>query len=256
MKLHLDNNRYIDTDQPIDISIPLKSGEKNVNAWYVDPVQITPVRTELFTGSVAEGGSVNFRNIALNPHGNGTHTECVGHITEEVYSINDVLKTFWFEAILVSIAPQKIENENYGEIDDVITIDQIKKAFTNYDNEKALVIRTLPNKEEKKTHQYSNENPAYIDAEAMKWLVENTAIDHLLIDLPSVDREVDNGVLACHHIFWNVPQKPNLKKTITELVYIPSEVKDGKYFLNIQITSLVNDASPSKPVLYDILTLS
>lgn len=256
MKLHLDQNRFIDTSQPIDISIPLREGENNVNAWYVDPVKITPVRTEQFTGSVVEGGSVNFRNISLNPHGNGTHTECVGHITEEVYSINDVLKTFWFEAVLVSITPKKIENQNYDETDHLVTLDQIQNALGEYNKEKALIIRTLPNAEEKKIHHYSNENPPYIAPEAMEWLVQNTEIDHLLIDLPSVDREFDEGVLACHHIFWNVPQKPNLKKTITELVYIPSKIKDGKYFLNLQITSLVNDASPSKPVLYDILTLS
>ena len=78
----------------MDISIPLRAGAENVNAWYVDPVSIEPVRTEHFTGSVAEGGSVNFRNIRFNPHGNGTHTECVGHISTEVESINKHLKEF------------------------------------------------------------------------------------------------------------------------------------------------------------------
>ena len=65
----------VDLSQPLDISIPLRTGKENVSAWYVDPIKIEPVRTEQFTGSVEEGGSVNFRDISFNPHGNGTHTE-------------------------------------------------------------------------------------------------------------------------------------------------------------------------------------
>ena len=40
--------------------------------------------------------------------------------------------------------------------------------------------------------------------------------------------------------------------TITELIYVPNEIKDGLYLLQIQIASLEIDASPSKPVLYEI----
>src|SRR5690554_2422665 len=96
----------VDLSQPLDISIPLRAGKENVSAWYVDPIKIEPVRTEQFTGSVKEGGSVNFRNISFNPHGNGTHTECVGHIAKEVYSINQQLKRFFFWAELISIKPK------------------------------------------------------------------------------------------------------------------------------------------------------
>lgn len=256
MKFFIDNKQYIDTTKPIDISIPLRAGQSNVNAWYCDPVSIVPVRTEDFTGSVAEGGSVNFRNVVLNPHGNGTHTECVGHITKEVFSINDTLKEFWFSAYLITIEPQKIFNKKYNTEDKVITLEGLKKALENYDHESSLIIRTLPNDTEKLNHHYSNENPPYIAADAMEWIVQNTQVEHLLIDLPSVDRELDDGELAAHHLFWNVPDKPNHHKTITELIFVPANIKDGHYFLNLQITSLENDASPSKPVLYDILTLS
>jgi hypothetical protein len=31
-----------------------------------------------------QGSSTNFNNIYFNPHGHGTHTECVGHITEKL----------------------------------------------------------------------------------------------------------------------------------------------------------------------------
>ena len=64
----------VDLSDPIDISIPLVSGENRLSAWSVSPITIEPVRTNGFIGSVEEGGDVNFRNIAFNPHGHGTHT--------------------------------------------------------------------------------------------------------------------------------------------------------------------------------------
>src|ERR1700741_4763931 len=85
-----------DLDQPFDVSIPLRAGDENVNAWYVGPVKIEPVKMGDWIGDVKQGGSVNFRNIFFNPHGNGTHTECVGHISKEDYSINQCLKKFFF----------------------------------------------------------------------------------------------------------------------------------------------------------------
>lgn len=231
--------------EPIDISIPLKPGKDNVSAWYVEPVSIEPVLTEQFTGSVKLGGSVNFRNISFNPHGNGTHTECVGHISKEEYSINQCLKKFFFLAQVATIKPEKIDNGDF-----VITEKQINSIQFEADL-KAIVIRTSPNPESKKEKQYSNTNPPYIEASAIKHLTK-IGIDHFLIDLPSVDREQDGGKLASHHIFWEYPNNPQLHRTITELIYVPNSCKDGLYLLNLQIASFENDASPSKPVLYSI----
>lgn len=236
----------VDLSQPLDISIPLRTGKENVSAWYVEPIKIEPVRTEQFTGSVEEGGSVNFRDISFNPHGNGTHTECVGHISEKVYSINQNLKQFFFLAELISIEPKTLSNG-----DAVITAEQISTARKSKDAE-AIVIRTLPNDKEKKNKQYSNTNPPYIEKEAVVELV-NSGINHLLIDLPSVDREMDEGVLAAHHALWEYPDNTQMHRTITELIYVADVIKDGEYLLNLQIAPFENDASPSKPVLYKLI---
>lgn len=244
--LKINQKEYaVDFSKPIDISIPLKSGKGNVSAWYVDPVKIEAVQTEQFTGSVKLGGSVNFRDITFNPHGNGTHTECVGHISVEEYSVNQCLKTFFFLAQLHTIEPKTISNG-----DAVITYEQIN-TIEIHKGVEAFILRTKPNPPEKKIMQYSNSNPPYIEAKAMKHLVDK-GVKHFLIDLPSVDREFDDGVLASHHVFWNYPEKPALDRTITELIYVPNSVDDGLYLLNIQMASFENDASPSKPVIYAI----
>ena len=250
MKLWLDKNTFIDTANGIDISIPLVAGPNNVNAWYCDPVKIEPVVGEGFIGAVKQGGAVNFNNVMLNPHGNGTHTECVGHISKEFYSINDVLKQFHFDAHVITVQPKKVFNEQYQEDDLVIDKASILECELDISHLDALVIRTLTNSTEKKTHQYSNTNPPYFTACAMQYIVDS-GIKHLLVDLPSVDREVDGGELNAHRIFWNYPTNPSLTKTITELIYVPNSVSDGNYHLEFQIISIMNDASPSKIMLYN-----
>jgi hypothetical protein len=36
------------------------------------------------------------------------------------------------------------------------------------------------------------------------------------------------------------------------MIFVDNEVKDGSYLLNLQIASFENDASPSKPILFEI----
>jgi kynurenine formamidase len=244
------NNFQIDLSKPIDISIPLSNTDKNPIAWYIEKPEIEPVKFGDWVGKVSEGSSTNFNNIFFNPHGHGTHTECLGHITREFYSINQCLKQFFFTAELVSIKPENIND------DLVITKHQIEKAL-NGKNPEAIVVRTLPNLQSKKSINYSKTNPPYLAEEAAIF-IRKIGIQHLLIDLPSVDREEDEGKLLAHKAFWNVKNVNNLNAdarlncTITEMIFVSNDIEDGNYLLNLQIASFENDASPSKPILYII----
>ncbi len=240
------NQKYtVDLSKPLDISIPLIASDTNVNAWYIDAPKIEPVIDGKWIGQVAKGASTNFNNITFNPHGHGTHTECVGHITPEFYSINAVLKQFFFKTEIISITPTKRGN------DKVITKDLIKNALISKDCN-ALVIRTLPNQDNKLNQQYSHTNWPYLTEEAAKFIRE-TGIEHLLIDLPSVDKEKDDGKLLAHKAFWDYPNAIRYHATITELIYVNNNITDGVYLLNLQIAPFENDAAPSKPILYKIL---
>ena len=250
------NNFEIDLSKPIDISIPLTNTDENPIAWYIEKPSIEPVVFGDWIGKVSEGkSSTNFNNIFFNPHGHGTHTECLGHITNDFYSINQSLKQFFFFAELISVTPEII-----GE-DLVITLENILTALNATLKlgipKEALIIRTLPNQKEKKSRKYSNTNPPYLSEDAAIFIRESE-IQHLLIDLPSVDKEHDEGKLLAHKAFWNVKDTHNLNSdarfnaTITEMIYVPDEIEDGNYILNLQIASFENDASPSKPILYKI----
>ncbi|MHA7058791.1 cyclase family protein [Aquimarina sp. M1] len=230
--------------EPLDISIPLTANEENVNAWYISPPKIEPVKDGDWTGKVSEGASTNFNNIYFNPHGHGTHTECVGHITKEFYSINHVLKQFFFTAALISVTPKK------QGADLVITKKKIEEAIQH--NPEALIVRTLPNNKEKLNKQYSHTNWPYLSEKAAIF-IRKQGIKHLLIDVPSVDKEKDDGKLLAHKAFWNHPKDTRFEATITEMIFVKNNIQDGDYILNLQIAPFENDASPSKPVLYKIL---
>lgn len=242
-------NKKINLAEPIDISIPLSNTDNNPIAWYLEKPEIEPVRFGDWIGKVAQGSSsTNFNTISFNPHAHGTHTECLGHITHEFYSINQCLKQFFFGAELISVTP-----ETQGE-DLIITQKQLSEALQGKQPE-AIVIRTLPNSVDKQSKKYSHSNPPFL-SEAAAVFIREAGIQHLLIDLPSIDKEKDDGKLLAHKAFWNVKNTQRLNpdarltSTITELIYVPESIVDGSYLLNLQIASFENDASPSKPVLY------
>lgn len=235
----------IDISKPIDISIAIDPKKQSVNAWYIDNPKIKPEKFDDYEVSVANGAVVNFNSISFNPHSHITHTECVGHITKEVHSINQNLKHYFHLAEVVTIAPL------FHNGDFLIGVKQLKTALRNKKRD-AIVIRTLPNLEDKKSMDYSNTNPTYLSEKAAIYLKEK-GIKHLLIDLPSVDKEKDEGRLLSHNAFWNTDGKLRMDATITEFIYVPNDVEDGEYLLNLMIAPFENDATPSKPILYEII---
>lgn len=243
--LSYNNKTYrADLSNPHDISLPLKEGSGNPNCYWAEAILFETIRAGNFVGSVKEGGSVNYQKLSLTPHGNGTHTECYGHISADGATLNQNLKVFHFIAEVISVTPTPTGN------DFVITRDSLAEKIKNK-GVAALIIRTLPNTETKKAAQYSGTNPPYLHHEAAAFLTAS-GIKHLLLDLPSVDREVDGGQLLAHKAFWKFPEQTRTDCTITELIFVDDRIADGLYLLNLQITSLEMDASPSKPVLYKL----
>ncbi len=240
---HNGNSYRVDLNKFHDISIPM-GGESGVQAWYLNAPEISPVRDGDFIGEVAQGSSVNFRNIFFNPHAHITHTESMGHIHETIFSVNENLKEHYFITEVISIDPLQVASDR------IIGKDQIEKMLAGK-RPKALVIRTLPNVENKLAINYSNTNPTYMEWQAAAWLNE-IGVEHLLIDTPSVDREQDNGELKAHKAFWGYPDTKRLHCTISEFVFVKDSIPDGTYFMNLQTAPIENDATPSRPILHEM----
>lgn len=239
-----DRHLQVDLGNPVDLSIPVEN-RGGVNAWYVDRARIHPHEENGFVGSVEAGNAVNFRDISFNPHAHGTHTETLGHISETDLSIHSALSRYFFLARVISLHPQQ-----YGN-DQVLSKDQLEACVQGQVPE-AVVIRTLPNPRTKLSRSYSHTNWPYLQAEAVE-LLAKAGVSHLLIDTPSVDKEKDDGALLAHKAFWYLDGQPRLKATITEFIYVPDDVPDGDYLLELQVAAFVNDAAPSRPLLYPIL---
>ena len=266
-KFYVNNKEYeINTPEGIDISIPMLFNREQPNIYDVDKASAKAFKSEQFTGDTRLGGSCNFEEYKLIPHCNGTHTECVGHISDERISIHTTLRDSLIPSTLISAVPIDAFNttDNYSphkrEGDIMITVKALKDALgdINKDFIKGLIIRTLPNDDSKKSRRYSQNHPPYFSIEAME-LITELGIEHLLVDIPSVDRAFDKGRLTNHHIYWNVKQGSHevdrLKhslKTITEMIYAPNDVEDGFYLLNLQIAPFAADAAPSRPVIYSV----
>ena len=244
-----------------DLSIPLKFNGEQPNVYGVEPASSKACEYGDLVGDTRRGGSVNFEEYSFIPHCNGTHTECVGHITDERITINECLKDISIDAILISVEVEKAGEcgDKYfptPEPDDLmISKRNLKEALKQYEESPisgALIVRTLPNDDTKKTMAY--ESAPYFSNEAIEYIL---GFDHLLCDLPSIDRMRDDGNLSNHRLFWDVDsgskeikEETRVQSTITELIYVPDEVEDGTYQLNLQIPPFESDAAPSRPIIW------
>ncbi len=249
------------------IAINLDFTGTQPNHFGVAKASTQTVEVGVFTGDTQRGGSCNVDQLTLIPHCNGTHTESVGHIVNQDVPVCDLALGGWFMARLVSVPLVAVRDtsESYrpelDHHDALVTRAGLQRCCTGFDLREmtALVIRTLPNEKAKRSRSYGNpHHPAFLTIEAMQWIVEQN-ITHLLLDLPSVDKMNDEGLLTNHHLFWNVDESRHelnagvwTDKTITEMVFVDDSLVDGRYILNLQFAAFASDASPSRPVLYSL----
>lgn len=222
-----------------------------------------------FVGRTSQGSGCNVDKISIVPHCNGTHTETVAHIVNQDVFVGDVVPLHPMVALIVTLEPQSASDTGdqyrppFETTDRIISAKQIKEAVGDATGVQALIIRTMPNPLSKKTGHYDQDHqPAFFSVDAMQAIVE-MKVKHLLTDLPSVDRMYDDGLLTNHHLFWNVSERSHeltdeshREKTISEMVFVPDEVKDGFCLLSLQVPGFGTDAAPSRPVVYQIEELT
>ncbi len=245
--------------QPNHFSAPLASSK--------------PLRGGSFIGDTEQGGSCNVSELYLIPHCNGTHTETVAHICHDAIekgrAISDIKTAPLMPAVLLSIKPVKASSseDNYrpsfDDGDFIVSKKQLVENLEQFTDKQlqVVLIRTLPNNDEKKSRCYDESNaPPFFSIEAIEYLNQR-GVMHLMVDFPSIDRMYDEGKLTCHHLFWNVQEEchtinalpliPDFThKTITEMCFVPNHIKDGFHFINLQFPEFSLDAAPSRPVLY------
>ena len=239
-RISIGRKRYgFDIQKGVDISIPVQR-MKGVSAFGIAPAVYRTYKDGSFIGDVHQGGSCNLDTITFTPHGNGTHTECLGHISKEAYNVNECIEDLFYPARLFSAA---LISQPEGS-----TVDLSPLQYSDLDSVRALIVRTIREQNNTLDIDYTGNNPPYVALEDVRKLAD-WGIEHLVLDLPSIDKE-DDPKLIGHHAWWNYPSNPRLGASITEFALIPNELKDGLYLLKLNIGNFISDAAPSKPVLY------
>lgn len=275
MKLTLQHEQQAvtcDTRNASSIAITLDFSGPQPNHFGTEQAKEVVLKLGSFTGDTSVGGSCNVDTLSMIPHCNGTHTETISHIVNEDIWIGHAAMDSLMVAVLISVRPVPVSRLSIAEKkevyrpqldadDQVVTAKMLESGFKQVSLEDtkptALVIRTLPNDADKKTRAYGEKfSPAFFTVDAMQSIID-AGVQHLLVDLPSVDRMYDDGLLTNHHLFWNVPEETHSvaadsrqDKTITEMVYVDDDLKDGLYVLNLQIPAFGSDAAPSRPMLF------
>jgi arylformamidase len=270
MKLTLtlaDSIYKVDTDNAVSLAIPLKFDDKQPNHFGADIATKESLQGGGFIGDTKRGGSCNVDSITLVPHCNGTHTESIAHIVHEQVPIGKNNQHSLTLCQLISITPiaASLSNDSYlpelQSSDKVIDLASLKSQIkpSSMDQIESLVIRTLPNNDNKLSAIYGEDNqPPFFTHQAISWLSQS-GIKHLLVDMPSIDKMYDDGQLSNHHIYWRVVPNSRLlndesrtDRTITEMIYVDNTQTDGLYCLNLQIPAFELDAAPSRPILYPL----
>jgi hypothetical protein len=204
---------------------------------------------------------------ALAPHCHGTHTECIGHLTDNAETLAGLTPVPPVLAALISVRPEPLgaavasQTGSSVPADPVITPALLAEAAARWtpDPWTALVVRTLPNDLGKRHRQYTGPCPApYFTADAMRWIVAR-GVTSLVADLPSLDRADDGGAFTAHRVYWGLPpgvldarRARRSRALVTELAYIPDSAPDGLYLLDLHVPAFAADAAPSRPVLYTV----
>jgi kynurenine formamidase len=214
----------------------------------------TPYRVGNFEGEVARGASCNCQRITLIPHCNGTHTESASHLTLQQRPLQEIVPAGPMPAVLLTVLPESsgatAEDSQPGPhaADRLITRSALLAAWSRAGaiGPQALLLRTGTS--------WKDGAPPYLSQQLMQELVAR-GIEHLVTDLPSVDRLEDDGLLTAHRLFFGLPERStNLAAarrahcTITELAQFPRHLQDGPCALQLQIPAFSGDAVPSRPL--------
>lgn len=253
-------------DRGVSLAIAVEFGAAGPRHFGVGPPTSTPFSAPGFSGSVATGASCNCSTLTLTPHCQMTHTESVAHLTRESGDTWRIVPRGLLPAVVISITPEparesteSTEPQPWGT-DLLITKRRLRAAWpmVRMLDPVAAIIRTLPNEPGKRTRDYSEAEPPYLTREAVEWLVEKR-IEHLVLDVPSVDRTHDEGHLIGHRLFFGMPagstsrgDAARSRATITELAFVPDEVKDGPCVLSLAVPAIGGDAVPSQPIVYPL----
>jgi kynurenine formamidase len=243
----------VDFSAATSLALTLDFNLRQPQHFGAPPATSQPYKVGRFEGAVARGASCNCERITLIPHCNGTHTESASHLTVQQRPLHEIVPAGPVRAVLLTVPPERNSDTSEDSLpaardgDRLITCSGLLDAWRKPESGvRALLLRTGTS--------WDDGAPPYFSRQLMTELVAR-GIEHLVTDLPSVDRLEDEGRLTTHRIFFGLPERSTdlaesarAHCTITELARFPAGLTDGPCAVQLQIPAFSGDAVPSRPL--------
>ena len=236
------------------------SKHRTSNCFHMPPLEITTVEIAgKFIGDVHKGGSCNVDEIKYIPH-SITHIETSAHIlSNKNHSCTiDKVNPKYFSGLtyLMDFSKTKMTENLIGWNMIQKKLLKLKLPITH------LAIKTSASLLSQH-YDFSDKDFIAIDPKAAKELHEfsfkNKNLNCLILDLPSIDTENDNGKLLAHRNFYGIPEKiteydDKEGRIIIELAYF-NKLKEGYYYTIMTPPKMVTNAVTTDISLYPIVNI-
>ena len=266
VEIYIAQTRWeVDGGRPLELGVSLDFQGDQPRAFEMPRARSRAVEGDGFVGDRRRGGSVNCETVEITPHGNGTHTEGVGHLTEDRIPVGDAAGEALIAATVLTAPVRHLgsTDETYrgrcDGADRVVCGADFERGFSNLGVGDEFATAVVVRLDRQTTSfdpaaDHSGTNPPYLTDQATAWL-RDRGCDHLLVELPSIDREDDGGSVPNHHRFFghrrgDSPSDDSKRRTVTEMIAIADEIDDGPYALSLRFPRFGLDAAPSRPILY------
>jgi kynurenine formamidase len=243
---------------PHSLARPLRFDGHDPQHFGAPPPRRTPLQVGEFSGDVRSGASCNCATLELVPHCHGTHTESAGHLTVDALDVAEIVPLQPLPALLLSVAVTEAAatTEDSDPLpqhgDRLVTRAALAAQWPAVlpHAPRVLVVRS------RDPARDAGALPAYFSRQAIALLVER-GIEHLVVELPSIDRSADGGVLCAHRLFFGLDpgstELANARRprcTITEFAQVPAAIADGPCLVQLTLPRIAGDAVPSQPLHY------
>jgi len=204
---------------------------------------------QVFVGDVDRGGSCNVDYLTFCPH-NITHIETSAHILSgecqppTVADINPNHLTG--TAFLIDLSD--LDTVHNGQI----TVENIHPILDTLSHPIQVIGIKTPSSNLNEHFDFSGKGFLSLHPETAKYLHKfqknGREIKCLILDLPSIDQEVDEGKLLAHRAWFGLPETgivahDTIKNTLIELAYFHG-LAAGYYDVHISPPKFQSDAAP------------